>query len=137
MFCMPVVLLLHLVKSVWEVCHGWCSQVMAGLRESVSITDAVQPTPTCGVREEAHFICGVLEEAVMGFYALSPRVVAEALGLRRLILEPQPREEAETKGTPRLSCCCCCVFANAVFVFFFFVVVVVAVSVAVAVCLLI
>ena len=75
---------------------------MAGLRESDSITEAVQPTPTCGVREEAHFICGVLEEAVMGFYALSPRVVAEALGLRRLILEPQPREDAETEGTPRL-----------------------------------
>ena len=75
---------------------------MAGLREGDSITEVVQPTPTCAVREVTYFTCCVLEEALMGFYAISPRVVAEALRLCRLILEAQPREEAETEGTPRL-----------------------------------
>ena len=75
---------------------------MAGLWEGDSITEAVQPTPTCGVWEETHFTCGVLVKAFMGFYALSPRVVAESLGVRRLILAPQLREEAEPESTPRL-----------------------------------
>ena len=66
---------------------------MAGLRENDSIT---------GVLEEAHFTCSVLEQALIRPFALLSPVAAQARGLCRLVPEPQPREEAETEGAPRL-----------------------------------
>ena len=48
------------------------------------ITEALKRTVTCGVREEAHFSCWGLSEALM----------------RRL--EGTPREGAEAEGVPRL-----------------------------------
>ena len=53
---------------------------MAGLREGESITEAVKVKPTCGVLEEAHFECGVLEDALMRPFELPPREEGEADG---------------------------------------------------------
>ena len=58
---------------------------MAGLREGESLTEAVKLTPTCGVREEAHFTCGDLEDALMRPFELPPREEGEADGLPRIM----------------------------------------------------
>ena len=75
---------------------------MAGLREGKSSTEDVRLTPTCGVREEAHFTCGAHEDALMWPFELPPREEGEGVDLPRHIPELQPWEEADTEGAPRL-----------------------------------